>query len=441
MHILLLPSIAVLATILEIAAALSHHVEEAKHCSWSPLLGRQDQLTCAAPRPKEQTQPTVDWKVEIPELWDEHGERYLPPKAYKLAPPWVGPEQCFTEFCLFSNRDAGQGMALVTTARNAYLTAHYPAPPASGVEPTAFYEEEVPGKGIGLIANRKIRKGEIIMQRVPALLIQDTVHMDLDPEVREQLYQTAVDRLPEATQERFLRQMGNTLFDKVEKNAFRMFVDGDHKHSLHLGVLPEVSRFNHDCRPNVHYRIANLTHTTIAVRDILPGEELTISYIYPQVPKSERQSRLREWGFVCTCSQCTLPPSESSASDNRIRQIKQLEEEIEAIMARGPGGEGLRPEMGGKLVELYLQERLHAYLGPTYTRAALIYSMFGNEQRAREYAREAVGALEREVGPHARDLESMRRLAEDPRGHWSWGIKVTSGRAEVGRNKTDARGK
>jgi hypothetical protein len=97
--------------------------------------------------------------------------------------------------------------------------------------------------------------------------------------------------------------------------------------------------------------------------------------------------------------------------------------------------------MGGKLVELYLEERLDAYLAPTYTRAALIYSMFGNEEKAVAFAREAVGALEREVGPHARDIESMRRLAEDPKGHWSWGVKATSGRVEVGRNKTQGVGK
>jgi hypothetical protein len=193
---------------------------------------------------------------------------------------------------------------------------------------------------------------------------------------------------------------------------------------------------------SVHYRIANLTHTTIAVRDILPGEELTISYIYPQAPKSERQSLLADWGFVCTCKQCTLPPPSSLASDNRIRQIKHLEEEIERIMAtRQPSEEeeGRLPQMGAKLVELYTQERLHAYLGPTYTRAALIYSMFGGEERAREYAREAVGALEREVGPHARDLESMRGLARDPRGHWSWGIKVVASGGGRG-NGTATRG-
>ena len=99
----------------------------------------------------------------------------------------------------------------------------------------------------------------------------------------------------------------------------------------------------------------------------------------------------------------------------------------------------MRPEMGGKLVEMYLAERLDAYLAPTYTRAALIYSMFGNEERAREYAREAVGALERETGSHARDIESMAMLAEDPKAHWSWGVKVTSARADAAENGTQAR--
>ncbi len=176
------------------------------------------------------------------------------------------------------------------------------------------------------------------------------------------------------------------------------------------------------------------------MRDIHPGEELTISYIYGQTPRSERQSQLREWGFTCSCSQCTLGASESGASDARIRHIKALEDEIEALMARGPAAaEGMRPEMGGKLVEMYVAERLDAYLAPTYTRAALIYSMFGNEERAREYAVEAVAALERETGPWAKDIESMERLAEDPNTHWSWGVMATSREKGVPKNETQAR--
>lgn len=207
----------------------------------------EDRVTCAAPQPKQK--PQLLFEVETPELWTSEHDRYERPRDYKLPPAWKGPEHCFAEFCLFSNPDAGEGMALITTARNAYITANSFIPRSVGVEPTAFYEAEVPGKGTGLIANRTIRKGEIIMQRAPAVLIQSTPHLDLEPEVREKLYRDAVDKLPEPTRGRFLRQTGDTIYDKVEKNSFRMFVDGDRKQSLHLGLFPEVSKFNHDCRP------------------------------------------------------------------------------------------------------------------------------------------------------------------------------------------------
>ncbi|KAK4041415.1 SET domain-containing protein 5 [Parachaetomium inaequale] len=421
------------------ATALTEQARNIESCSWSPLV-YEDQFTCAAPLTKQR--PPTLLKVETPELWNEFDERYEPPRTYQLPAPWKGPERCSTEFCLFSSPVAGEGMSLITTSRSAYIVATSKIPMSTGLEPTALYEAEIPGKGVGLIANRTIRKGEIIMQRAPALLIQSTPHLDLEPELRLEVYQAAVYRLPEVTRDRFLRQIGNNIYDKVEKNSFRIFVDGDRKHSAHLGIFPEVSKFNHDCRPNVHYRLANLTHTTVAVRDIPAGEELTISYIYGRTPRSERQSQLSEWGFTCTCSQCTLPDLESRASDIRLRQIKELEAEIERLMSRGGGGGGgMRPEMGGKLVELYLAERLDAYLAPTYTRAALIYSMFGHEEKAREYAREAAGALERETGPQATDIESMRRLAGDPKGHWSWGVMATSGKGGGERNKTEAKGK
>jgi hypothetical protein len=140
-------------------------------------------------------------------------------------------------------------MSLVTTSRSAFAVAIAEMPLSTGLEPDAFYEAEIPGKGTGLIANRTIRKGEIIMERPPALLIQSVPHVDLGPEVREEVYQAAVDRLPETARARFLHQVGSTIYDKIDRNSFRIFVDGDHKHSAHLGVFPEVSKFNHDCRP------------------------------------------------------------------------------------------------------------------------------------------------------------------------------------------------
>jgi hypothetical protein len=232
-------------SITTLAAAFGGHVGKTKNCLWSPLI-REDQLTCAAPVLKRVAPSVI--QVE-PELWNEYDERYRPAADYKLSAPWKGPQHCFAQFCIFSNKEKGDGMALITTARNAYHSANYPIPTHKRIEQTANYEAEVPGKGTGIIANRTIRKGEIVMQRVPALLIQATPHLDLDPEWREDLYKIAVDRLPDATRERFMRQMGSTVYNKVEKNSFRVFVDGDQKHSAHLGLFPEISKFNHDCRP------------------------------------------------------------------------------------------------------------------------------------------------------------------------------------------------
>ncbi len=120
---------------------------------------------------------------------------------------------------------------------------------------------------------------------------------------------------------------------------------------------------------------------------------------------------------------------ESGASDARIRQIDALEKEIEAIMAQ-PGAPGLRWEMAGKLVELYRMERLDAALGPALTRAALISAMFGREEDARGFAEEAAEAVERETGAGRKDAEAMRGLAEDPRGHWAWGVMLKRGEGE-----------
>ncbi|KAL2165988.1 hypothetical protein VTG60DRAFT_3478 [Thermothelomyces hinnuleus] len=452
--------------------------EEINSCAWSPLTPEY-QLTCPAPFSRHRRAPSGS-KFGFPRARNEvdEGYYYELSAGHDLPDPWEGPEQCHAGFCLFSNPEAGGGLSLITTPRIAHLIAtSKEIPESTGIEPEAFYEAEVPGKGSGLIANRTIRKGEVIMQRGPVLLIQSIPHIDLEPGRRLELYQAAVDRLPESMRSRFLRQTGDTVYDKVEKNSFRVFLDGNRKHSIHLGLFPDVSKFNHDCRPNVHYRISDLTHTTVAVRDIPAGEELTISYIYGLKPRAERLEQLSEWGFTCTCPQCALSEPEAGASDNRIRQIKMLEDEIEELVAKGAprgrhhhhhhhhhrnrnqgrdtsssssspesGGQEstattgtdtataetaaaavLRPELGARLVELYREERLDAYLAPALTRAALLYSMFGHEERAREYAREAVGALEREKGPRAGDLGPMRALARDPKSHWSWAIKVTSG--------------
>lgn len=178
---------------------------------------------------------------------------------------------------------------------------------------------------------------------------------------------------------------------------------------------------------SLHYRINNITHTTVAARDIAPGEELSISYIGQMHTREERMTRLRRWGFNCTCAQCAMSDEEAAASDARLRTIEKLEADL------GIFNETLlTAETGAELVRLYEEEHLHIYLAQALTRAALNFALFGQTERAREYAREAAEAMDREVGPHSLDAKSMRLLAENPKAHWTWG-KRRGGRRRSGK--------
>lgn len=67
------------------------------------------------------------------------------------------------------------------------------------------------------------------------------------------------------------------------------------------------SRINHSCVPNIHFANNSVLEkeTFHAIRDIMAGEELTITYICgTNRTQSQRQAELDKWGFRCTCPAC-----------------------------------------------------------------------------------------------------------------------------------------
>ncbi|KAI0007284.1 SET domain-containing protein [Xylariaceae sp. FL0662B] len=345
---------------------------------------------------------------------------------------WDGFGNCTKGPCIFSNPHIGGGITLVTSERNARIVAGFPAlqtdPNATTTASSEpFHEAEVAGKGVGLVADRLIRRGEVITVRTPTMMVQTAAHVGLRADDRAELYDGAVDRLPVPRRDAFMRQMGRDVYDKIETNCFQVHIDGANKLGSHLGCYPEISRFNHDCRPNLNYRITNTTHTTVAVRDIAVGEELSISYIGMLYPRSERQKLLRHWGFNCTCAQCSGSAAAIAASDARITEIGVLERALESTNET-TDAVAVTPDTGARLVELYEAERLDVYVGEAYTRAALNYALFGDEVKAQQYARVAAEAMEREFGPGSGDARAMRVLAENPRAHWTWGKRRRSSR-------------
>lgn len=79
--------------------------------------------------------------------------------------------------------------------------------------------------------------------------------------------------------------------------------------TAHFGF---TEKMNHSCEPNsvVLYKSRGwgknhpLVAYCVALKDIQPNEELTISYIEIDEPYEQRQESLKNYGFQCTCPRC-----------------------------------------------------------------------------------------------------------------------------------------
>ncbi|KAI0126750.1 hypothetical protein BJ170DRAFT_417620 [Xylariales sp. AK1849] len=74
------------------------------------------------------------------------------------------------------------------------------------------------------------------------------------------------------------------------------------------GIFPTFSRINHSCIPNASWTYNHdLGMMTVhAMKDILPEEEITITYVQDQehLPYVQRAELLEDWGFKCDCPAC-----------------------------------------------------------------------------------------------------------------------------------------
>ncbi|KAL2752243.1 hypothetical protein ACRALDRAFT_1066285 [Sodiomyces alcalophilus JCM 7366] len=218
---------------------------------------------------------------------------------------------------------------------------------------------------------------------------------------------------------------GHKVADIVTTNSFQVDLGGDGSGGSssaghHYANFPEVSRFNHDCRPNAVFFIdADLVHHTTVVRDVAPGEELTISYLDSLAPRAERQLRARgAWGFECTCAQCSLAEDAAGASDRRLAEMAELERRLSDVKS------DVTLDTVERYVMLFAEESLEANLAGAYTTAALNYNLLGKSELAVKYARLAIEAGMMENGPAAADVEAMRVLARDPKRHFTWRARL-----------------
>jgi hypothetical protein len=176
---------------------------------------------------------------------------------------------------------------------------------------------------------------------------------------------------------------------------------------------------NHDCRPNAAYFFdeETLTHYVHATETILPGQEITITYINNEMLRERRIASLKHnWGFDCGCSACRAHPALTEESDNRLNQIADLEVQLDDWTESSKA----TPSMADALIELMKQERLWGSLGGGYKLAAMTYSSFGDKWNAIRFARLSVEYSILDKGFRDSDVWAMKQLASEPEMQWSW---------------------
>ncbi|KAI0048513.1 SET domain-containing protein [Auriscalpium vulgare] len=158
-----------------------------------------------------------------------------------------------------------------------------------------------------------------------------------------QLYVQAFRPSSPAAQKKFARLVKLPLPDDIADALFSYdgFLAGLGRMSLNLeahgGLYTLHSHLNHDCTPNISVRhldqrTALSRITLIARRDISAGEELVVTYVYPELGVRERRGNLGAWGFgECQCERCKREENDPDVvSIGTQADMHDLERELKA---------------------------------------------------------------------------------------------------------------
>jgi hypothetical protein len=213
-----------------------------------PLGPRPDNLTCPL--------PLDDLSLDNPVPWT-NPPRCLRPKTSDNVPDKNTQE---TIYCLYTSSTfhSSHGVSIITTPELASdlvsnnALSDRPFSPAfhRPTQPDTYKIVSIPHKGKGVIATRKIKRGEILMVDYPAVLMGVSFLEDVEGHHRRRLVRRGIELLPEETRNGVYaldRRGGNYLLDDIfAVNAVSVPVgEGE----AGMGLFVEFSRINHDCRP------------------------------------------------------------------------------------------------------------------------------------------------------------------------------------------------
>ena len=194
--------------------------------------------------------------------------------------------------------------------------------------------EPIPGKGLGVRAQRDFSPGEVIITEevlIHCSRLHEVEAREPTAEQARQIYQK-FNRLSTVDKFRVL-----SLFCFGERSILNIFSTNSFTiTSKYCGLFVNISRFNHACDPNACYNCnGSLEKDVTALQEIKKGEEITISYISNNWDvRSKRLAELSIWGFTCQCAVCLLSERSLLTNDNMRIMIKNMDITIAEYKAK-----------------------------------------------------------------------------------------------------------
>ncbi|KAF2491422.1 SET domain-containing protein [Lophium mytilinum] len=289
--------------------------------------------------------------------------------------------------------------------------------------------EDVPGKGKGLIATEDIPKGTRITSEKPIFTSGEHVGTmeQLEIRIHQQVGSLSKDQQREFCSMENIYPYNNST--ERWRGIFRTNALPMGPELATGGIFLKACRINHACDNNAqNFWNENLDQLTIhAVRDIVKGEEITISYLRSRRNRRARQEELREnFKFTCSCRLCSLPPDQSRDSDSKLDRVHELD----CVIEEGgvPGLVSSARRMLG-----YVDEQVRLWNEPApdevglvraYPDAFQIAIANGDLARARIFAQRVVPLYMNSIGDESPGVAQYSKLVRDPTTHDYYGMSM-----------------
>ena len=190
--------------------------------------------------------------------------------------------------------------------------------------------DQIPGKGLGVIATKPFVKGELILHE--KAFVVSTIEDEEDEELRKstiELCELLVTDQCSITMDVFMKLAQTPSLESLSKeeaikinDVFKRVLNYDNQKELEqmINIIHTntfaldftngsalflfSSRFNHACSFNALWHTVNDTLYICAVDDINVGDEICISYSSIMILEEKKDYFSRGYGFECDCQLC-----------------------------------------------------------------------------------------------------------------------------------------